>query len=240
MTASPSEPPPSAIAGLLDELSWEGNARKYRGGGRGLENVLTAEVFQALDFLPRGDFLAPVLAACTPSVPMPAAAEDLQFEILPGDRSDPRTGIKVQPDVLLTSASHYLFVEAKAIAKNPKFQRGQLAREALVTAANKDERSATLLLVLGAPPPIAVAGRGRLSIADELSQGLADIRAGYPQIAGADGLDTSISWITWQQIAEVVAQSASDFANESPSVAAGVQRLAGALTQAVHRHAVRG
>ena len=46
-----------AVRCLLDELSWEGNAWKYREGGLGLENVLTAEVFQALDFLPREAFL---------------------------------------------------------------------------------------------------------------------------------------------------------------------------------------
>lgn len=32
----------SMIGRLLDEISWEGNAKKYRGGGRGKENVLTA------------------------------------------------------------------------------------------------------------------------------------------------------------------------------------------------------
>ena len=41
---------PSAMGRLLEEISWEGNARKYRHGGRGLENVLTAEFFLALDF----------------------------------------------------------------------------------------------------------------------------------------------------------------------------------------------
>ena len=52
----------SAVRRLLDELSWEGNARRYRDGGLGLENVVTTEVFQALDFLPRQAFLGRVLA----------------------------------------------------------------------------------------------------------------------------------------------------------------------------------
>ena len=65
----------SAIDRLLDELSWEGNARKYRGGGRGLENVLTAEVFQALDFLPRDAFLGAVLRGAV-LVPESVGAED--------------------------------------------------------------------------------------------------------------------------------------------------------------------
>ncbi|MBD2648195.1 hypothetical protein H6G92_18560, partial [Nostoc foliaceum FACHB-393] len=42
------------IGRLLQELSWVGSTiKEYRDGGRGFENVLTAEVFLALDFLPR-------------------------------------------------------------------------------------------------------------------------------------------------------------------------------------------
>ncbi|MBE9020222.1 hypothetical protein IQ272_29640 [Chroococcidiopsidales cyanobacterium LEGE 13417] len=42
----------SVLGRLLEELSWVGSTiGSYRTGGRGLENVLTAEVFQALDFL---------------------------------------------------------------------------------------------------------------------------------------------------------------------------------------------
>ena len=53
---------PSAIGHLLEELSWSGRKiKEIRGGGRGIENVLTAEVLQALDFLPRTAFLGAVL-----------------------------------------------------------------------------------------------------------------------------------------------------------------------------------
>ena len=53
----------SPMGRLLEELSWEGNARKYRGGGRGLENVLVTEVFSLLDQLPRSTFLGAVLTS---------------------------------------------------------------------------------------------------------------------------------------------------------------------------------
>ena len=44
----------SVLGRLLEELSWAGNTiRNYREGGRGYENVLTAEALQGLDFLPR-------------------------------------------------------------------------------------------------------------------------------------------------------------------------------------------
>ena len=37
----------SAVGRLLHELSWEGNSRRYREGGRGLESVLPVEGFHA-------------------------------------------------------------------------------------------------------------------------------------------------------------------------------------------------
>ena len=55
--------PPSAIGRLLDEISWEGNARKYRGGGLGRENVLTVEVFSALGTVGLSLGLTPTLPA---------------------------------------------------------------------------------------------------------------------------------------------------------------------------------
>lgn len=60
---SENEPKNASVIGrLLEEISWEGaTVRKYRAGGRGLENVLTAEVLLPLSYLPRTAFLGPVL-----------------------------------------------------------------------------------------------------------------------------------------------------------------------------------
>lgn len=50
------------IGQLLQHISWVGNTVKaYRNGGQGFEDVLTAEVFLALDFLPRQSFLGAVI-----------------------------------------------------------------------------------------------------------------------------------------------------------------------------------
>ena len=52
----------SVLGRLLEELSWVGKTIKnYREGGRGYENVLTAEVFQSLDFLPRKHFFGEIV-----------------------------------------------------------------------------------------------------------------------------------------------------------------------------------
>jgi hypothetical protein len=54
----------SVLGRLLEEISWEGaRVRGYRDGGRGRENVLTAEVLGALSYLPRSTFLAAVFRA---------------------------------------------------------------------------------------------------------------------------------------------------------------------------------
>ncbi|MCA4135657.1 hypothetical protein [Arthrobacter sp. M4] len=59
-----SAPPASVIGRLADELSWAGSSiRRLRNGGRGDENVLTAEVVLLLPLLPRTAFLGGVLMA---------------------------------------------------------------------------------------------------------------------------------------------------------------------------------
>lgn len=99
----------SLIGRLLDEISWEGNAKKYRGGGRGKENVLTAEVFYPLSFLPRSWFLGQVIAgahgAQTARQRVVDEIEHAELSLLPGDLPLTNSAIRVQPDALLTSPS---------------------------------------------------------------------------------------------------------------------------------------
>src|SRR5882672_458590 len=118
---------PSLIGRLLEEISW-GNAVHYRDGGQGFENVLTAEVLQALDFLPRTSFLGRILGSLDGEA-LPAAtllaqeSEAISFSFLPGDlplnesRSAVDGQLVVQPDAVLTSPSVYCLVEAKRIRR---------------------------------------------------------------------------------------------------------------------------
>jgi hypothetical protein len=78
----------SVVGRLLEELSWVGaTIRNYRNGGRGYENVLTAEALQALDFLPRGAFLGAVLdvahGADTARAKLISEIEEAKFTLLP-------------------------------------------------------------------------------------------------------------------------------------------------------------
>src|SRR5690606_17380405 len=52
----------SVVRRLLAEVSWE-KASRYHNGGLGFENVLTVEVPQGLDFLPRRHFFGTVVQA---------------------------------------------------------------------------------------------------------------------------------------------------------------------------------
>ena len=82
--------PDSAIGRLLTELSWSGRSiRQYRHGGAGFENVLTAAVLQALDFLPRTAFLGSVLkqahGADQARESLVRTVEQAEVTVLPGD-----------------------------------------------------------------------------------------------------------------------------------------------------------
>lgn len=53
---------PSILQQLLQEISFDGlQVNRYRDGGLGMENVLTAEVLIGLDFLPRQHFLGAII-----------------------------------------------------------------------------------------------------------------------------------------------------------------------------------
>jgi hypothetical protein len=226
----------SAIRQLLDEISWEGTATTYRSGGLGKENVLTTEVFQALDFLPRGHFLGPVLDSIQGqslrAARLAATVEQMSVSILPGDLTAGEFGVRVQPDVLLTSDSHFVLVEAKAIRRS-SFQVEQLAREVLVTQARREGRYGVVLLVLGAPPPVLVKGLGRVAIDDAVREGLQRIAA---RTSVLPEIDVDVLWTTWSSIADLARQRVDSFANPDPSVTASVHRLGHNLLAAIEAH----
>jgi len=233
----------SAIGRLLEEISWEGaRVRGYRQGGRGLENVLTTEVFMLLDFLPRDRFLAPVIRGATGAditcEQIAKEAEEADIQLLPGDVTLLPAGIKVQPDATVTTPSCSVLVEAKRI-KASAFQPEQLAREYLALLQGAAARKPLVLLVLGTPPPVAIKGRGRMSphdaIADQLPTLLDRLgRDPAEAIVLSEALSDRLAWITWAQISTMV-ESAMPPGNASGDEAS-VRRMAGALLQAVEWH----
>lgn len=230
---------PSAIGRLLDEISWEGNARKYRGGGLGRENVLTVEVFSALDFLPRAHFLGRILlAARGAEVARGHLIRDIDaanIDLLPGDLrptlpSGQPAEWTVQPDATISTTNSLCLVEAKRL-KPSSFQPQQLARLAAAIADLNGSQSAFCLLVLRKDPPVNVKGYGYLTLAEALMLG--DRNVGKPDTRL---IDKQFAVITWDEIQRIVADQVQRFANVDASVESSIGRLAREVIQSVARH----
>lgn len=247
--------PDSAIGRLLTELSWSGRSiRQYRQGGAGFENVLTVEVLQALHFLPRAAFLGAALThaqgADSVRAELAREVEHAEVTVLPGDIAlnpagrDKRSRLIVQPDATLTSPSVFALVEAKRIRRS-SFQPEQLAREYVAATMQADAtgRQPLLLLILGNPPPLPVSGWAQPApIQDAVGRHLPSVVSRTPSCPVAADvlaahLGDAVAWITWREIATIVATQAETITGENPSVAACVHRLATAIGDAVARHA---
>lgn len=115
----------SIVECLLSEISREGSkVKRYRNGGLGLENVLTAEVFQMLYLLPRTQFLGCVISQLHAKNRrtiklLYKEVENVDFNTFPGnyylidEPQSHQSGIVVQPDALIVSESAYSLVEVK-------------------------------------------------------------------------------------------------------------------------------
>ena len=223
--------------------------RRYRDGGVGLENVLTAEVLLALDFLPRTAFFGNVLKSAhgaeVARACLLAEIEDAQATLLPGPHllapaSEGASDFVVQPDALLTSKSSFCLVEAKRIRRS-SFQPEQLARELVLTMRDAGERKPLLLLILGHEPPVPVKGHGRLAIRDAIASPLPEVlaRARNHQLT-VEGclaaLDNTVAWTTWASLRAVVAEQTENYTGD-PSTKGTVRRLAHSVLEAIDRHA---
>jgi hypothetical protein len=234
----------SIIGRLLDEISWEGNAKKYRGGGRGKENVLTAEVFYPLSFLPRAAFLGEVVTqahgADAARRRVAAEIEDAQISLLHGDVQLAESSIRVQPDVLLTSPSTYTFVEAKRI-RSSRFQADQLAREFVATLQQASDQIPLLLVILGSPPPVVVDQiPGRVHLEEAIVQRLDRVvTGGEPSSRVEDllsALPDTLAWTTWAEIRALLVANRHRFSGAADGLAATVTRLCDAAITAIDWH----
>ena len=233
----------SPVGRLLEEISWEGNARPYRHGGRGRENVLTTEAFALLDLLPREAFLGAVLAAAhgADQIRSQAAAEveAMTVSVLPGDvhgvhTDGTPTSWSVQPDVRLESWRAAVWVEAKRI-RPASFQPHQLARTLHALLTSTDQQDRLLLLVLGSPPPIRIARVGALDIPEAVEHSLTQFDGQQDLLAAA--AREAVAWITWAELGHAVRRATDRLGLLDPSVAASVRRMADGVDRAIAWHA---
>jgi len=238
----------SMVGKLLEEVSWE-HATSYRQGGRGRENVLSAEVMMALDFLPRDRFLGAAIRAAKGADHarnvLANEIEEAELRFLPGDMTlaPNRSGndqLVVQPDALITSPNSFVLVEAKRVRPS-SFQPEQLAREYVATMAHATHRT-PLILLLGAEPPVLVRGRGRMSLEDAISSEIDSVllRANNEGLAMeglVEGIPDVFCWITWSELSAVIGSQAAGFSTTDSSVNASIQRLAKSLCSSIAWHA---
>lgn len=205
--------------------------------------MLTTEVFNLLDLLPRSYFLAGVLSAAHDAnqhrSKVTRESEQVGLVVLPGDVSalrpdGSRSAWSVQPDVVLESEASVVWVEVKRIRAS-SFQEHQLARtlSALVTTAAG--RTPLLLLILADPTPVPVRKVGRVSIAAAVEHSADHVS----DILQADALREAVSviaWITWDELRQAVAHAQQAYFNPDRPTTASVERMAEALLRAIAWH----
>jgi len=237
----------SALGRLLQEVSWEGNARHYREGGRGFENVLTAEVFQALDFLPRTAFLGKVVDSASGATParsvLASQVEQAAIGLLPGDvflTGEPgRAAVSVQPDAIIEAPGVYCMVEAKRIRRG-SFQPDQLAREYVAVVQEAGERQPLLLLVLPTAPPVPIRAHGRMPVHEAIAGWIdaavecSDLELSSDELLAR--IDDVVAFTTWGDVSRCVSGGVAAFADADPTVLGSIERMAHAVQSAIEWH----
>lgn len=246
------DPNLSVIGSLLGDISWAGKTvNKYRNGGKGLENVLSAEVLQLLDFLPRKEFLGELIKRLHSdnSVVIEKLYSEINeatFNLFPGNhylKSKPTShqkGISVQPDGILETPSVYGLLELKRIKKS-SFQPLQLAKEFYLVTRDAKERIPLLILIISKEPPVAVQSNGRVDIFDYIKKTLPDVY----QVADSHHLTENqvkglvnqhVAWITWPEIRSTVIHLKEKYDGSKSSINASIARICEALITAIDFH----
>jgi hypothetical protein len=241
----------SAIGKLLEEISWGWrNVKSYRDGGLSDENVLTVEVFQILDFLPRTLFLGEVLKSATGAQSvreqLVREIEEAKVDLLPGNsylipsQSNVHSkAMAVQPDARVESPTVLTLIEAKRIKKS-SFQPEQLAREhtLVMRDASSKNKLPLLLLVLGEAPPIKVQRSPKLSIHDAIAQHIESVLSraenhSFDKEFILNAVPEVVAWITWAQIRDTLEKQIKAAVCDNESINKCVERLAQTAIQAI-------
>lgn len=227
----------SFIGRLLEEISWEGALVKgYREGGRGRENVLVAEVWQALHYLPREAFLGEVLKRTSNAQGqvLRLDTESARLGLLP-DEISISDGVGVQADVHISTDEALVLVEAKRI-RSSQFQQFQLARELMAVEQAARGKRPVLLLVLSTAPPIKVSGTpGRITIDEAIRTALLQITNPREAARLSDLIAETVYWTTWDDIAAATERGLSRIDGDA-SARASITRLAHDLLRSIEWH----
>jgi len=98
-----------------------------------------------------------------------------------------------------------------------------------------------LLIVLGEQPPIKISGHGRKTINDAIKYNLKNVlnktEGSIYDIDTLEGMiDSSVAWITWEEIKQLIISQLISFENSSRSIYGCVSRLVYSITESIERH----
>lgn len=208
------------------------------------EDLLTADVFGGLRYLPADPYLKSVLSAVVAGNSACAAlGEQLrsldfareQFELTfwPTYRNPPSLpGQATEPDVELTAPGMRIFFEAKL---GSGFGELQIPRQLLIGLDHPDRLNFFLVLVTaGLRPPRIRFGERRLDVRQYLQAVASSPELNLPGDARAQlraGADR-IAWISWRQIAAAIDRAhteASDSGSPLGGARAGLTNMVGDL-----------
>lgn len=203
------------------------------------EDLLTADVFGALKYLPRRPYLETVLATLVERnpasrelrdawPPLQANVQALEFHFwpsypTPAGLSDGST----EPDVQLADERSFILFEAKL---NSAFGDQQLERELAVAATEAQEREFFLVLVTpGGRPPRFRVGTRRLHAAEYLEAVTQSdtLPAAARQLLAAHR--RRVLWISWETIHAALQQAHRRHCQQTDSPGESVARAADLL-----------
>lgn len=242
----------SPLCRHLIKVSWEYRQLEYyRDGGKGREDILTADFIETIDSLPRLWFLSELLknsqGAESARQRLATECEEAKLLLFPGDiylrqsTGNYATAIPVKADALIETPSVFCLIETKRPKGVTSFQPQQLAREYVAVLRNCQRRVPLLWLVVPHEPPFPIQGHGKLSAKEAISLHLPSV------IERADALSENletllervedvVAWITWPEICGVISKQIKLLPNGDPSILSAVTRKADKFRRLVEWH----
>lgn len=219
----------SNLERFLDNVvSYQGKRNiMYRDGGIGIEDVLTLQFIQSLDFLPRSPFIKSIISSLNGEdkktlrklVSEINTLTNLTFFSPAVYLKDIPRGLVqgnwLRPDGVFETENFFAFIEAKI--PGGSFKEHQLVSEFIIVhrEAENNNKLPILLLILGEEPPININGQGNLPIQDAILNYYRTCcdritHNAIPDNEIEEMINSTVFWITWGEIHDIFSKHLKD------------------------------